>query len=129
MNWEKLDVKAMTLIVVVCTAVVLGVLVIDVQIAKTLAARANELDGNLRLRKWEDEIARSGGTPPRTAVHRHNGSDPVVRNSGVEAGADSQDGEIPMEGWDVFPIDRSQTNGIPGIGNLAVPEKRGTVES
>lgn len=126
---EKLDTKAMMLIVVACTAVVLGVLVIDVQIAKSLAARAQQIDGMMRQKEWENEITRSGGTPPSVAVHRHNGSNPVVRNSGVEKGADSQDADIPMEGWDVFPIDRSQANGTPGVRNLAVPEKRGTVES
>lgn len=141
MNLEKLDTKTAALIVLACTAVVLGVLVIDVQIAKQLATRAQELDDMLRqntpkrplvdvnaIRKWNNEVSRRNGIVPGAPVSRNHGSDSVERNSGVEAGTDSTDSEIPPEGWDVFPVDRSQTHGGPGNRNLAFPSGFGTVE-
>jgi hypothetical protein len=138
MNLEKLDTKTATLIVLGCTAVVLAVLVVDVQIAKQLAARAQELDGILRqkqppidideLRRYNSEVARNHGATPGAPVSRNNGSDSVVGNSGVETGTSSADGDIPMEGWDVFPVKRSQTYGGPGSRNLAIPQNGGSVE-
>lgn len=141
MNLEKLDTKTAALIVLACTAVVIGVLVIDVQIAKQLATRAQELDDMLRqntpkrplvdinaIRKWNDEVSRRNGTTSRAPVNRDNGSDPLDGNPGVETGTDSADSEIPAEGWDVFPVDRSQTHGGSGSGSLAFPSGFGTVE-
>lgn len=135
MNLEKLDQKTVLMIVLTCTAIVLGVLVIDMQIAKNLAMRAQEIDDFIRRNDgWTDpfgrqsEVPRSTGTVSRPSFDRDHGGDPVERNSGVETGKDSPDSEIPMEGWDVFPIDRSAVNGARRIGNLEVPEKRGKVQ-
>lgn len=141
MNLEKLDTKTATLIVLGCTAVVLGVLVIDVQIAKQLASRAQELDGLIRqntpkrplvdvneIRRWNNEVARNHGTASGDPVRRNNGSDSVGGDSGMETRKDSPDSENTPQGWDVFPIDRSQTHGGPGSGSLAFPSGFGTVE-
>lgn len=141
MNFEKLDNRAMMMIVLTCTAIVLGVLVIDMQIAKNLAARAQEIDDFMRLytpkkpmvdtdalRRYANEVARSRGTSTGAAEYRNHSSNSVERNSGVEAGTNSEDTEIPMEGWDVFPVDRSAVNGNRRIGNLEVPQSGGTVE-
>ena len=141
MNIEKMDSKTATYIVLGCTMVVLAVLVIDVQIAKQLASRAQELDGLIRqntpkrplvdvneIRRWNNEVARNHGTVPGAPVNRDNGSNPVDGNPGMETGKDSTDSEIPMEGWDVFPVDRSQAHGARGSRNLAIPKNGGTVE-
>lgn len=134
MNLEKLDPKTMTLIVLACTAVVLGVLVIDVQIAKQLAERARTLDAGLRFeferQRVQDEVSRNGGNPSGTAFRGNHGGDSVDGNPGVEAGADSPDSEVP-QGWDIFPATRTNFAADTGAGirRVAIPQSRGTVES
>lgn len=125
---KSLDAKALTMICLACAAVAIGVLVIDMQIARNLAQRAQEIDGSLRVKRWDDEIARMGGTTSGTPFGRNYNGHSVDRNSGVETGKNPADPEIPMEGWDVFPVDRSQTHRAPGSRNLEVPESNGSVE-
>ena len=125
---KKLDLKnqeTVAYIIVGCTAVTILVLLVDVQIARALLKRADELDA--KIREGERAVKTSHGNTSGAPVFRDFSRSHLVGNTGVEAKADSSEDtgdDIEPSPWDEFPFAR--TNPSTGIRSVEVPQNGGS---
>lgn len=125
---KKLDLKnqeTVAYIIVGCTAVTILVLLVDMQIARALLKRADELDA--KIREGERAVKASHGNSSSAAIFRDFSRSHLVGNTGVETKADSSENsgdDIEPSPWDEFPL--SRTNPSPGIRSVEVPQNGGS---